>query len=181
MGSLRTRAPRGSLRAHLTTRCSGLATLAAELDIVRRRKGGHVLQLALASSVALIFAFLGALHVFWALGGRLGFASVIPEVNGQRTFTPTPLATFAVALALFIASFIVLGRAGLFGSRAPSEHFKWPVFILGFGLLMRAVGAGRLVGFTKRVRGTSFARWDTRLFSPLCLALSYASLWLAFR
>jgi len=139
------------------------------------------LQLALASSVALIFAFLGALHVFWALGGRLGFASVIPEVNGQRTFTPTPRATFAVALALFMASFLVLCRAGVFGSRAFSEHFKWPVFILGFGLLMRAVGAGGLVGFTKRVRGTSFARWDTRLFSPLCLALSYASLWLAFR
>jgi hypothetical protein len=32
-------------------------------------------QLAIASSLALIFALLGALHVFWALGGRLGFAS----------------------------------------------------------------------------------------------------------
>jgi hypothetical protein len=68
----------------------------------------------------------------------------------------------------------------VFGSRA-AEHFKWPVFILGFAFLMRAVGAGGLVGFTKRVRGTSFARWDTRLFSPLCLALSYGSLWIAFR
>ncbi len=118
--------------------------------------------------------------MFWALGGRLGSASVIPEVNGERAFTPTPLATLAVALALFLASCLVLGRAGVFGSRA-AEHFKWPVFILGFALLMRAVGAGGLVGFTKRVRGTSFARWDTRLFSPLCLALSYGSLWIAFR
>jgi|NGEPerStandDraft_6_1074524.scaffolds.fasta_scaffold246616_2 hypothetical protein len=31
-------------------------------------------QLAIASSLALVFALLGALHVFWALGGRLGFA-----------------------------------------------------------------------------------------------------------
>ncbi|MGA7991859.1 MAG: DUF3995 domain-containing protein [Thermoanaerobaculia bacterium] len=143
-------------------------------------KGGPSLQLALASSLALVFAFLGALHVFWAVGGRLGFSSVIPEVNGKRAFTPAPAATLAVALALFLASSLVLGKAGVFGSRA-AEHFKWPVFILGFALLMRAVGAGGLVGFTKRVRGTSFARWDTRLFSPLCLALSYGSLWLAFR
>ncbi len=70
---------------------------------------------------------------------------------------------------------------GLFGSQLPAEHFKWPVFILGVAFLVRAVGEGRLVGFTKRVRGTSFARWDTRLFSPLCLAISYAGLWLAFR
>jgi hypothetical protein len=144
-------------------------------------QGGRSLQLAIASSLALVFAFLGGLHVFWALGGRLGSASVIPDVNGQRTFTPTPAATLVVALALFVASALVLGRAGVFDSRVSEERFKWPVFILGFAFLMRAVGAGGLVGFTKRVRDTSFARWDTRLFSPLCLAISYGSLWLAFR
>ena len=147
----------------------------------RWRKGGTSLQLAIASSLALVFAFLGALHVFWALGGGLGFASVIPEVNGQRSFTPMPVATFVVALALFAAATLVLGRAGVFGSLVSAEHFKWPVFILGFAFLMRAVGVGGLVGFTKRVRDTSFARWDARLFSPLCLAISYAALWLAFR
>ena len=128
-----------------------------------------------------MLAVLGALHIFWALGGRLGFASAVPEVNGQRAFTPTPAATLAVALALFVASALVLGRAGVFGSGATAEHFKWPVFILGFAFLMRAVGAGGLVGFTKRVRDTSFARWDTRLYSPLCLAISCTALWLAFR
>ena len=106
---------------------------------------------------------------------------MIPEVNGQRAFTPTPAATFAVALALFAASALVLGRGGVFGSFAPPEHFKWPVFILGFVFLMRAVGEFNLVGLSKRTRGTSFARWDTWFFSPLCLAISYAALWLAFR
>jgi hypothetical protein len=142
---------------------------------------GLLLQLALAASLALVLALLGALHVFWALGGRLGSASAVPEVNGQRAFTPTPAATFAVALALFVASALVLGRAGLFSPTVAAEHFKWPVFILGFAFLIRAVGAGGLVGFTKRVRGTSFARWDTRLYSPLCLGISYTALWLAFR
>jgi Protein of unknown function (DUF3995) len=144
------------------------------------RKGPH-LPLVVASSLALVFAALGALHVFWALGGRLGSGSVVPEVNGQRAFTPTPAATFAVALALFAASALVLGIAGVFGSLVPAPLFKWPVLILGFVFLVRAVGEFKLVGLFKRVRGTSFATWDTWLFSPLCLAISFAALWLSLR
>ena len=126
-----------------------------------------------------MLAFLGAVHVFWALGGRLGFVSAVPEVNGQRAFTPTPVASFAVALALFVASILVLGRGGVFGSRAPAALFKWPVLVMGVVFLARAIGEFRLVGLFKRVRGTSFARWDTWLFSPLCLGISLAALGLA--
>lgn len=128
-----------------------------------------------------MFALLGALHVFWALGGRLGFGAAVPEVDGQRAFTPTPAAIFAVALALFVACGLVLGRAGVFGSLAPAALFKWPVLVMGVVFLARAVGEFRLVGLFKRVRGTSFARWDTWLFSPLCLGISLAALWLATR
>jgi hypothetical protein len=128
-----------------------------------------------------VLAFLGALHVFWALGGRLGFRSTVPEVNGQRVFKPTRAATFAVALALFVASALVLGRAGTFGSLVPAALFKWPVLLMGFVFLVRAVGEFKLVGLFKRARGTSFARWDSWLFSPLCLAISFAALWLSLR
>jgi uncharacterized protein DUF3995 len=41
--------------------------------------------------------------------------------------------------------------------------------------MVRAIGDRRYVGFFKRVRGTRFARLDTRIYSPLCLALSAAS------
>ena len=37
---------------------------------------------------------------------------------------------------------------------------------------LRAVGDFRMVGFWKTVRDTPFARWDTRLFSPLCVAIA---------
>ena len=135
--------------------------------------------LVVASSLALVLALLGALHVFWALGGLLGFGSVLPEVDGQRAFVPTPAATFAVALALFGASALVLGRAGVFSALVPAASFKWPMLVMGLVFLARAIGEFRLVGLFKRVRGTSFARWDTWLFSPLCLGLSLAALWLA--
>ena len=39
-------------------------------------------------------------------------------------------------------------------------------------VLMRAIGDFRYVGFFKRVRGSRFARMDTTLYSPLCLALA---------
>jgi hypothetical protein len=154
--------------------------LAAELDIVRCAKGSR-LPIFVASSLASVLALLGALHVFWALGGRLGVRSTVPEVNGKRVFTPTPAATFAVALALFAASALVLGRAGAFSSLMSAALFKWPVLLLGFIFLVRAVGEFKLVGLFKRVRGTSFARWDTWLFSPLCLGISLAALWLSLR
>ncbi len=81
-----------------------------------------------AASLAFVFASLGAVHVSWALGGRVGLTSAVPEV----------------------------------------------IF------LVRAVGDVQLVGPFKRVRGTSFARWDSSHFSPLCLGIFLAALWLAF-
>jgi hypothetical protein len=45
-------------------------------------------------------------------------------------------------------------------------------YALALGLLARAMGDFNYVGFFKRVRGTRFARMDTLLYSPLCLALA---------
>lgn len=39
---------------------------------------------------------------------------------------------------------------------------------------VRAVGDFRSVGVFKRVRGTAFARWDSRLYVLLCLAIAAA-------
>jgi hypothetical protein len=132
----------------------------------------------LASSLALVLAAIAALHVFWALGGRVAFGSVLPEIDGRPAFTPTRAVTFAVALGLFAASVLVLGRADLLGPRAPAALFKWPVLALAAVFLARGVGDFRLVGVFKRVRGTSFAAWDSWLFSPLCLAISLGAFWL---
>ena len=154
--------------------------LAADIDIFSCAKGSRLPSIV-ASSLASVLALLGALHVFWALGGRLGFGSAVPEVNGKRALKPTRAATFVVALTLFAASALVLGRAGVFSSLLPAALFKWPVLLLGFVFLVRAVGEFRLVGLFKRVRGTSFARWDTWLFSPLCLGISLAALWISLR
>jgi hypothetical protein len=54
-----------SVGAHLTTRCSGLATLAAELDIVRRRMSYQAhLTAVFLQSTAVVSLCVGAITLF---------------------------------------------------------------------------------------------------------------------
>lgn len=121
-----------------------------------------------------ILASLGLLHLYWAAKGSRSSAAVIPEVGGRPAFTPTPLATLAVAALLLTAALLALGRLADWGS----PRYTWPFTVGTWGVatvfLLRAIGNFGTVGFFKRVRGTTFARWDTRLFSPLCLGLALA-------
>jgi uncharacterized protein DUF3995 len=105
----------------------------------------------------------------------------VPQVGAARAFNPSALATLAVAAALFLSVIIVVARAGILTTSIRPSQFTLPAALVGLGFLARAVGEFRLVGFFKSVRGTPFARWDTFLFSPLCLVLGGAILWLGLR
>ena len=123
----------------------------------------------------LICAFLAAgaaFHFYWAFGGRITLLAVVPEVRGRPAFTPSALATFAVALALFACAALIAATAGVLPVPLSPSVLSWLSFTLALVLLLRGVGDFRLVGFFKRVRGTHFARLDTVVYSPLCLALS---------
>jgi hypothetical protein len=129
---------------------------------------------------AVVFALIGLLHVYWALGGNWGADVALPTHGGlpssppRFTFHPTPAGTFIVALLLFAAAAVVLGQVGLIGDPAQPYHMVFQVgaWVLAALFLLRAIGEFRYVGFFKRVRGTEFARWDTWLFSPLCLVIA---------
>lgn len=129
---------------------------------------------------AVLFAAIGLLHIYWALGGRWGADAALPTRGGlpgrppRFTFHVTPISTFIVAVLLFLAAAIVLGRAGLLANAAPATHW---IFVVGTWVLaalffLRAIGEFRYVGFFKGVRNTEFGRWDTWLFSPLCLIIA---------
>ncbi|NOT59444.1 MAG: DUF3995 domain-containing protein [Acidobacteria bacterium] len=122
--------------------------------------------------LAALLAALGLLHLYWAAGGRKAKAASIPTVNGQWAFNPTRGATVLVAGVLFTEMFIVLGRLGWWGGALPPEIFQWGTWSIVAVFGLRAVGEFRLVGFFKRVNDTPFAWWDTRFYSPLCLAIA---------
>ncbi len=125
-----------------------------------------------ALALASVLAFLSALHLYWALGGRWGWGAAIPQVDGRPAFTPSRLATLLVALGLAAAAVLPLARTGALPFPVPQWLSQWSAVLLALIFFIRAVGDFRLVGFFKRVRGTPFAIWDTRLFSPLCLLLA---------
>jgi len=126
----------------------------------------------LAIVIVAVFVVLALAHVYWALGGRIAWLAAIPEVGGRPTFTPSAALTFLVAAALLACAGLVAGTARILAVPVSPGVLNWLAFALALLLLLRAVGDFRLVGFFKRIRGTSFARWDTIVYSPLCLALS---------
>jgi hypothetical protein len=127
-----------------------------------------------AIALIVVFCALGLVHVYWALGGRALKAAAIPHLEGRRAFNPSGLATFGVAIALLLAALLVALDADMLAlsrplPRGPINTF---VYLLAFVFFARAVGDFRLVGFFKRVHGSPFARLDTLVFSPLCLAIA---------
>ncbi|MHA7965352.1 DUF3995 domain-containing protein [Paenibacillus sp. CAU 1782] len=53
----------------------------------------------------------------------------------------------------------------------PDWLFSFGGWLLGSLFRIRAIGDLKWVGFFKKRKGTLFAKWDTALFSPLCLLL----------
>jgi hypothetical protein len=125
-----------------------------------------------AFALASVLTFLSGLHIYWAIGGRWGWGTAIPQMDGRAAFSPSRFATVLVAIGLAVAALVPLVRTGALPVPAPLWLSQGSAGLLAFVFFIRAVGDFRLIGFFKRVRGTPFAIWDTRLFSPLCLLLA---------
>jgi hypothetical protein len=136
-------------------------------------------DIILALTVACVLALLSMLHVYWGLEGIEARSAVIPEVNGKPVFLPLPRDCYAVAAALALACILVTTRGGLLRSPLPEAWTQTGTIAVGAVLALRAIGDFHVMGFSKRVRDTRFAEWDSRLFSPVCLMLGLATLWVA--
>ncbi len=134
-----------------------------------------------AGTVVGVFAALGLLHFYWAAGGLWGAAAAVPEVTRARRFEPGKLATVVVGVLLCAAAALVAVRAGLAVMTAmPAWMARAGTWTIAAVMLARFVGDFRYFGVMKRVKGTRFARLDTVLYAPLCLALGIGSAWVAW-
>jgi len=142
-----------------------------------------LLRQTVAVALVAIFVLLSALHVYWAFGGRWGANVAVPEIAGRPAFRPGRAATLTVAALLGAAAAIIGSR-----STVPSWQGVAPLLVplvrLGVWTLaatfaVRAVGDFTTFGFFKAARGTDFARYDTLLFSPLCVAIALGCLLVA--
>lgn len=123
-----------------------------------------------------IIAFAAAFHLHWALGGRLGYSVSLPQrpdgepVMGHRLPWWRPAAG-AVALGLAALACLLLGHSGLLPLPLPASLVRAALLATGGAFVARALVPNRYVGFFKSLRSTRWARFDTRLYSPLFLLL----------
>jgi hypothetical protein len=142
---------------------------------------GTVSAQLLAAPIAVVFMLLGLLHVYWAMGGTIGSDAAVPQrpADGApsagpvmvRAFTPSRGGTLLVATALLGVAALLALRTGLLAAPISHPAVRLAVAAVAVVMLARAVGDFRLVGFFKTVKGTTFARRDTLLYSPLCVVL----------
>ena len=127
---------------------------------------------AIALSVSVAFVVLALWHFRMAFSPASGLSSAVPSSEGRPLFVPSPGATAAVGVVLFFFAILVAATGGLVHLGVSPRLLSWSSFALALGLLARAIGEFRYVGFFKRVRGSRFAKLDTLLYSPLCLFLA---------
>lgn len=142
------------------------------MQITSIGKGGKLMLHLIAIGVLWIIALF---HVYWAFGGRLGVSVVIPSKTASQhtAFQPKMPVTLLVALLLLCASGLIAVQAGYIQSLQATRLSSIACFIGAIIFLIRAIGDFRYVGFFKKIKHSRFAKYDSWLYSPLCLFLSY--------
>lgn len=131
---------------------------------------------ALAMIIGGLLCALSALHVYWALGGVRAGSAIPSRPDGTPLFRPGRIATLAVAAALVVAGILVIARAGIVSPMLPVAWIRVGTWAVAAAFAARTIGEFRYVGLFRRVGGTTFARWDARLFTPLCFAVAAGTL-----
>ncbi|MGA5588206.1 DUF3995 domain-containing protein [Pseudomonas siliginis] len=141
----------------------------------------------LAQWLVTVFAAIGLMHVYWALGGQWAAAVVVPQVpvsgfvaTVRPAFKPSGWLTLAVAAALLVISVLVCMRVGWGMPAVQHKALQWVISAIALLMFARAIGDSNLVGFFKEVKDSRFARLDTWVYSPLCALLGAGSLAVAW-
>lgn len=132
-------------------------------------------MIILAFVLSLILLLITTLHVYWGIGGiwpgkdAKSCARVVVGFRGVDDM-PSPVASFAVAACLALATLWPLALEGVFASPFPRQGLAATALLFGMVFFGRGIA-----GFTPWWRGLTpeqpFARLDRRLYSPLCLLI----------
>ena len=130
--------------------------------------------LTLVSVNTFIFVALSGIHFYWLAGGKWGLALSLPSNPSTQDFLfkPSIIATLVVAFGLLLFAIITIGNAKVFLFEIDNRYFRYGDMFISIIFLMRAVGDFKYVGFFKRIHETSFAKMDSKFYSPLCLLIS---------
>ncbi|WP_200975579.1 DUF3995 domain-containing protein [Echinicola sp. 20G] len=129
--------------------------------------------------LSVVFIGLGLIHFNWVIGGKFGFEASLPtKSNGERVLNPNKLDSAVVGLGLTAFGVFYLLKSGILEFPLPDWIFHYGGWIIPIIFLLRAIGEFRYVGFFKKIKDTDFGRLDSKLFSPLCLFIGLAGIWI---
>lgn len=125
-------------------------------------------------ALVLIFLSLSFIHFYWALGGNWGAAAAIPtkDDNTTKMIEPSIFSTLIVALILLAFGLLVVLKTGAFTFNLPSWLSNYGLWIIAIIFSIRTVGDFKYVGCFKTVKTTTFSRYDSLIFTPLCAAIT---------
>ena len=120
----------------------------------------------------LTFIILGNFHFYWFFGGVWGLEKVIPSKgNTASTLTIPKFGTLIVGLVFVLFGLMYLIKSGFVNVSIPILVTDYAYWIIPSVFIIRAIGDFNYVGFFKKIKNTEFAKADSKLFSPLCLAI----------
>ncbi len=126
-----------------------------------------------------IFTLLSVVHFYWGILGISPGNSVIPgDPGGRLLFNPTRIQSLGVGVALALFTFFLLIKSDLWKVRLPIWLWDYGLWFIAALFAVRAFGDFRYIGFTKKIKGTAFAKMDTRFYSPLCILIAVLAIWL---
>ncbi|WP_161964202.1 DUF3995 domain-containing protein [Chitinophaga flava] len=124
-----------------------------------------------------VFIFLSAIHFYWAFDGKWGVGGVVPvNAEGRQMLDPGKFGTIIVALGLLAFALVTVGNTGVFDALVGRSVIIWATRGIALLFTLRAIGDFTYVGFFKKIKNTTFARNDTRIFSPLCVLIAVLSI-----
>lgn len=122
--------------------------------------------------LALIFLILSLLHVYWAFGGKWALEGVIPDIDGKLNEIPGTFLTLLVAFGLLAMGGFYFFQE-LYGfTNVDTWWVKYIKWIIPSIFLIRVIGDFKYVGLFKNRKEGLFAKRDTMIYVPLCVAIS---------
>jgi hypothetical protein len=120
-----------------------------------------------------ILAVAAAFHFYWGVGGALGRSVSLPQTEDERpVISMRPYGTHAVGVALVVSITLILAFEKQISLPLPPTLVRISMVVLSVCFALRALSWHTYVGMFKKVRGTRFAKYDTWIYSPLCLIVS---------
>ena len=134
------------------------------------------MKILLGIIISLLLIAISAIHFYWAAGGKWGAAAAVPQMKGKLAFQPGRGITAFVALIFLAFAAAIFSRTTFSLPFLPEKWAQAGVWVIAVLFILRAIGDFRFVGFTKKVKGSVFARLDSRFYSPLSFFIGLVAL-----